>query len=108
MEIGFTEEKAPNEAANITFRMAASLRSFSIAKLPDTVRVALFGPYLCEPKWREIKRMARLNLDVGASTPQESPDSVIYARHSRLQHPTPRQEIRLTPCLVRCPHNPSP
>jgi len=88
--------------ANITFRMAASpVPSQSPNCL--TLSVALFSPFLCEPMWREIKRMVQLNLEVRASTPQESSDIVILAGHSRLQHEPLWEEITLTHYLRRMP-----
>lgn len=64
--------------AKITFRMAAS---YVYSESPNylTLSVALFSPYVCEPMWREIKRMAELNLEARACTLQESPDIVILA-----------------------------
>jgi tRNA A-37 threonylcarbamoyl transferase component Bud32 len=50
--------------------------------------------------------MAQLNLEVRASTPQESPDIVILAGHSRLQDQPLGEEITLTPFLGICPQNP--
>jgi hypothetical protein len=46
-----------------------------------TLSEALFSPYLRHPKWREIKRMLGLNLEVSGSALQESPDIVILAGH---------------------------
>jgi len=42
-----------------------------------TLSMALFSPYVCEPMWREIKRMVKLNLEVRACILEESPDIVI-------------------------------
>ena len=82
---GSTYANAKNPA-NITFRMAASPRSFAIAKL-RTLCVALFSPYVCEPMWSGQANGAT-QLEVRASTLQESPDTVICAGHWEQQHQT--------------------
>src|SRR5258708_23194546 len=68
--------------------------------------MALFSPYLCEPMWREIKRMAQLSLEVRASTPQESPDIVILGGHSRLQYQSLGEHITQTLFFGVCQGNP--
>ena len=54
-----------------------------------TLSVALFSPYFCEPMWREINRMVHLNLEVRASTPQESPDYRHLGRTLEQRQQTP-------------------
>jgi hypothetical protein len=89
----------------ITFRMAAPpVPSQSPNYL--ALSVALFSPYLCEAKWREIKRITQGKLDSRACAPQDSPDIVILAGHLELQYQSLRQEMAWKHFLGLYPENP--
>ena len=88
---------------NVTFRMAAAFLVHSQSPNYLALPVALFSPYLCGPMRLEIEQFTKVNLDIRAAAPQESPDIVILAGHSRLQQQPRGEEITRTHFLNGMP-----